>query len=75
MAAIVDMTNAKNGSGFEGEVKWVGFDKQESTWEDLAEVWDAAPLFVKSELHKLGLKRGVRTQLKHHVVSSLAIFV
>ena len=45
-------------------MEWVGFDKEANTWEDLAKIWDAAPQFVKSELRKLGLKRGVRTQLK-----------
>ena len=65
MAAIVDMVNAENGSGFEAEVEWAGFDK-ENTWEDLAKIWDAAPQFVKSKLRKLGFKRGVRTQLKQH---------
>ena len=64
MAAIVDMANAENGSGFEVEVEWVGFDKEENTLKDLAKIWDATPQFVKSELRKLGLKRGVRTQLK-----------
>ena len=64
IAAIVDMANAENGSGFEVEIVWVGFDKEENTWEDLAKIWDAAPQFVKSELRKLGLKRGVWTQLK-----------
>ena len=44
------------------EVEWVEFDK--NTWEDLAKIWDAAPQFVKSELRKFGLKRGVRMQLK-----------
>ena len=28
MAAIVDMANAENGSGFEVEEEWVGFDKE-----------------------------------------------
>ena len=45
------------------EVEWVGFDK-ENIWEDLAKIWDAAPQFVKSELRKLGFKRGVPTQPK-----------
>ena len=58
MAAIVDMANAENGSGFEVDVEWVGFDRKDSTWEDL-KIWDAAPQFVKSELRKLGLKRRV----------------
>ena len=44
-------------------VEWAGVDK-ENTWEDLAKIWDATLQFVKSELRKLGLKRGVRTQLK-----------
>ena len=63
MAAIVDTANAENGSGFEMGAEWVKFDK-ENTWEDLAKMWDAAPDFVKSELRKLGLKGGVRSQLK-----------
>ena len=62
MAAIVNMANSENESGFEVEVEWVEFDK--NTWEDLAKIWDAAPQFVKSELRKFGLKRGVRMQLK-----------
>ena len=45
------------------EVEWVGFDK-ENIWGDLAKIWDTAPQFVKSELRKLGLKRGVPTQPK-----------
>ena len=43
MAAIVDISNTENGSGFEVEVEWVGLDKEENTWEDLAKTWDAAP--------------------------------
>ena len=34
------------------------------------DIWDAAPQFVKSELHKLGLERGVRTQLKQQYIAS-----
>ena len=64
MAAIVDVANARNASGLEVEVGWVGFDEEENTWEDLAKIWDAAPLFMKSERRKLRLKWGVRTQLK-----------
>ena len=54
----------EEGSGFEVEVEWAGFDTGEKTWEDLAKLWAAAPQFVKSELRKLRLKRGVRTKLK-----------
>ena len=60
---IVVMVNAENLSGFEVEVEWVGFNK-EKTWEDLAKTWGVALQFVKSELRKLGLRRGVWTQLK-----------
>ena len=63
MAEIVDMANADDRSGFEVGVQWVGFDKEENRWEDLAKIWDTAQ-FVKSELRKMGLKWGVRTQLK-----------
>ena len=64
IAAIVDTANAQNGSGLEVEVEWVGFDKEENTLKDLAKIWDATLQFVKSELRKLGLRRGVWTQLK-----------
>ena len=64
MGAIVDTANSENGSGFEVELEWVGFNKEENTREDLAKIWDAASQFVKSELYKLGLKRGVRSQFK-----------
>ena len=33
MAAIVDMANSENRSGFEVEIEWVEFDKEENTWE------------------------------------------
>lgn len=36
MAAIVDMTEADDGPGFEIEVEWVGFDKSENKWEALS---------------------------------------
>lgn len=47
MAAIVDVSEAENGSGFEVLVEWVRFD-EENTWEALAKIWDAAPQFVKA---------------------------
>ena len=71
IAAIVDTANAQNGSGLEVEVEWVGFDKEENTWGDVAKLRDAAPQFVKYELCKLGLKRGVRTQLKQQYGTTL----
>ena len=64
MAAIVDMSVAEDGPGFDVEVEWVGFDKEENTWEELSKMWDAAPQFVKSELRRLGLPKKVRAQLK-----------
>ena len=63
MAATVDLANAKNKSCFNVDIEWVGFDK-ENIWGDLAKIWDTALQFVKSELRKLGLKRGVPTQPK-----------
>ena len=38
MAAIVVMANAEDGSGYEVEVEWDGFDKEENTWEDLGKI-------------------------------------
>ena len=64
MAVIVDMANVEDRLGFEVEVQWVGFDKKYNMWENLAKIWDTAPQFVKSELRKLRLNRGVRTHLK-----------
>ena len=64
MAAIVDLAEAEDDPGYVVEVEWVGFGKEENTWEDLAKIRDAAPQFVKTELRKLGLKRGVRERLQ-----------
>ena len=69
ISTIVDTANAENGSGFEAEIEWVGFDKRRI--RGIAKIWDAAPQFVKSELCKLGLKRGVRTQLKQQYAITL----
>ena len=38
MAAIVDLAIVEEGSGFEVEVEWDGFDTEENTWEDLAKI-------------------------------------
>ena len=43
---------------------WVRFNGGESPWEPLAIIWDGAPQFVKSELRKLRLDRGVRSRLR-----------
>ena len=64
MAAIVDMSEAEEGPGYDVEVEWVGFEKSENTWEALSKIWDASPQFVKSELRKLGLSKRVRAELK-----------
>eukprot|EP00752_Nemacystus_decipiens_P002231 g2116.t1 len=64
MAAIVDMSEAEEGPGFDVEVEWVGFDKSENTWEALEKIWNASPQFVKSELRKLNLRKAVRAELK-----------
>ena len=64
MAAIVDMSDAEEGPGFDVEVEWVGFDKSENTWEALSKIWNASPQFEQSELRKLGLKKTVCAELK-----------
>ena len=35
-----------------------------SSWEPLANIWDGVPQFVKSELRKLRLDRGLRSRLQ-----------
>ena len=47
--------------GFDIKLEWVGFDKGESSWKPLANIWDGAPQFVKSELRELRLDQGVRS--------------
>lgn len=53
MAAIVDMFEAEDGSGYwvcpwhEVKVEWFGFDKKENMLEALARICDAAPEFFK----------------------------
>ena len=42
----------------------VEFDEGESSWEPLANMWDGTSQFVKSELKKLRLDRGVRSVLQ-----------
>ena len=69
---IVDLAIVEEGSSFvEVKVEWVGFGKEHNTWEELAQIWDAAPQFVKSELCELGLKRGVRAKLKRQCGTTL----
>ena len=54
-AEIVDISEAEDGQGFNVKVDWVSFDEGESSWEPLANIWNGAPQFVKSELQKLRL--------------------
>ena len=75
MAAIVDISNTENGSGFEVEVEWVGFDKEENTWEDLAKIWIAAPQFVESVEIEAGTTDAAEAAIWYHAVSFFAIFV
>ena len=64
MARIVDISEDEDGQGFDVKVSWVEFDDGESSWEPLATIWDDASPFVKSELRKLRLNRGVRSCLQ-----------
>ena len=64
MAGIVNISEAEDGQGFDVKVDWVGFDEGESSWEPLANIWDGAPQFVKSELRTLRLDQGMRSRLQ-----------
>ena len=57
MAAIVDISDAKEGPGLDVEVEWVRFDKNETTWEALSKIWHASPQFVKSAAQAGAKKR------------------
>ena len=50
---------------FDVKVDWVGLDEGYSSWEPLAIIWDGASQFVKSELRKLRVDRGVRSHLRN----------
>ena len=63
MEAIVDLSEAQDGDGFVVRVEWVGFSKDESSWESLETILEGAPQFVRSELRKLRLKKQVRARL------------
>ena len=64
MAGIVDISEAEEGQRFEVKVGLVGFDEGKSSWQPLAIIWDGAPQFVKSELRKLRIDRGVLSRLR-----------
>ena len=64
MAGIVDISEVEDGQGFDIKVDWVGFDEGESSWDPPATIWDGAPQFVKSELRKFRLDRGIRSRLQ-----------
>ena len=64
MAGIVDISEAEDAQAFDVKVDWVGFDEGESSCEPLATIWNVAPQFVKSELGKLRLDRGVHSCLQ-----------
>ena len=59
-----DLKMAEDGQSFDVKVDWVRFDEGESLWEPLTTIWDGAPQFIKSELRKLRLDRGVRSRLQ-----------
>ena len=63
MEAIVGISEAQDGDGFDVQVEWVGFGKDESSWEPLETILKGAPQFVRTELRKLRLTRKVRARL------------
>ena len=52
----------RNGSNCGGRIR-PGGENEENTWKHLAQIRDAAPQYMTSELRQLGLKRDVRTRL------------
>ena len=46
------------------KVKWVGLDKEETTWEPLSTIHTDAPKYVVAQLRKLRLTKEVRDGLK-----------
>ena len=63
MEAIVGISEAQDGDGFDVQVEWVGFGKDESSCEPLETILKGAPQFVRTELRKLRLTRKVRARL------------
>ena len=64
MGEIIVTSKAKDGQGFDVMLDWIGSDEGQSLREQLANVWDGAPQFVKSELLKLRLDQAVRSHLQ-----------
>lgn len=64
MAAIVEISGAKEGDGFYAMVERVGFDEEENSLEPLKSIWDGAPEFVKSGLRKMEFSGAMRTCLQ-----------
>ena len=50
IAGIVDVSEFKEGQGYDVKVDWVGFDEGKSSREPLAIIGNGAPQFIKSEL-------------------------
>ena len=46
------------------KVKWVGLDKEETTWKPLSTIHTDAPKYVVAQLRKLSLTKEVRDDLK-----------
>ena len=42
MSALVEMVEVEDGSGYDVQVQWVGFEDDEDTWEPLSKIWNAA---------------------------------
>ena len=68
MVEMVDISEAEERQVLDVRVDRIGFDKGGSSWEALANMWDVAPLFVKSELWKSRLDRGVRSRCRRFTV-------
>ena len=62
--SALTISEAEDEQDFDVKADWDGFDEGESSWEPLAIIWDGAPQFVKSELRRSRLDRGVRSRLQ-----------
>ena len=63
MEAIVGISEAQGGDGFDVQVEWVGLGKDESSWEPLGTSLRGTPQFVRTELRKLRLTKKVWARL------------
>ena len=55
---------AADGEEYVVNVKWIGLDEEETTWEPVFTIYADAPKYVLAQLRKLRLTKEVRDHLK-----------